>query len=547
MQGGRKRGAAAEPDAGCHPQAGADAQQGQQISVHEAKLRRQQELNKAAQQRYRQRRKERQSNIQATLDDMQARNSALAAQLTALQSALTGCPVAVAAGAPAPLQVPGLPLLAPAPPAPALPGPALAAPVLAAPVVAGGAGCAAWALAPGAGSAQLHPQCWQLAPASAASPEATASHGSETSGPSPAMDAAPPSPRQPSPATPEAPWAAPLAALRAFESEHGVARCLLAGDALPPAVAAELAALVSAAVNALCALDEPPGAGATPAPIAKEQWLSVLAGLALSDGQMRAVLEARDELLAALAARADERRSLAQRLLAACDAAGPGAAPLPLPLALQTLGYEQGAVRASLAARDVVSQLRAGLAADADRLRAFASRLLTAVLSPEQAALVLARAPALEDIPAFASTLAELFEMASRLGLGTGPSAAAVAAAAAAAGASMKRGSGRGAPAAPPRAPAPTPLGGPILFQPPLPSTAAAMPSAQGLFGLWPAAADPGSASGGGAAGSGSETTAAEADAALADAFGLDATLIHDMLDGEEPYAGPLSVPSPLL
>jgi hypothetical protein len=139
------------------------------------------------------------------------------------------------------------------------------------------------------------------------------------------------------------------------------------------------------------------GAAATPPPVDQDQWLAVLARLALSDGQMRAILDARGELLATRSVRAEERRALAERLLEACAADGPTATPLA---AVQTLGYAQGAASSSLAVRGVVSQLRAGLAADYERLRSFASGLLTAVLSPEQGALVLARAPALEGVRA---------------------------------------------------------------------------------------------------------------------------------------------------
>ncbi len=67
----------------------------------EAKTRRQQMLNKAAQQRYRQRRKERQHNIEVTLGQMQEQNSDLQAQVMALEAALMSSQMQ---------QLPGLPM-----------------------------------------------------------------------------------------------------------------------------------------------------------------------------------------------------------------------------------------------------------------------------------------------------------------------------------------------------------------------------------------------------------------------------------------------------
>jgi hypothetical protein len=294
----------------------------------------------------RQRRKERQHNIEASLENMHAHNAALQAQLMALQSAL------MAPAVPLPLALPAgaLPLTAGDAGGGAVPlllgdGGALpafvATPVLQYPeAFAPAPAQAAWPPAAGDAApapmdtqplgqayAQPHPQPQQFQAAAKAEPldrqgseglsgiSRSGSPRYQHVGPGAAMApvALPPPPataaaaaaaaaaappaaeRESSPALRA--WAERAAALRAFVERAGLREAAAAGEPLGGDAAAELAALLPACVEACAAAADaaaaaaaaPPGAWGAPGegglPSDKQAWLQVRAGGATVPGR----------------------------------------------------------------------------------------------------------------------------------------------------------------------------------------------------------------------------------------------------------------------
>ncbi|GBF89755.1 hypothetical protein Rsub_02925 [Raphidocelis subcapitata] len=361
-----------------------------QNAEQEAKLRRQQMLNKAAQQRYRQRRKERQQTIEVTLMQMQEANSQLQAQVLALEAALMAAKVSIHDN-----QDPA-------------------------------------SLSPGGQAPSGSPGSGNFAPGGAAGGRGAGAH-----------------------------YRARVAAVQAFVREQRVREAHASGQPLPPEAAAELRDLVTAcAASCIGAIDvtspealwplSPPsteaagegiggggggGGGAAGRAADKQRWLQVLADVSLSDDQMRDLLALRAQLLEALGRCLSDRRALAERVLtaprAALDPLGGEGAPSSV---LQQGGYCDGVAHASLAARAALMQMQArargrgrgrtGIAAEGRAVREFTGRVLTGVLTPEQAAVLVDRAPTPADVLNLANALNELCGMVPQLGAICNPAAA---------------------------------------------------------------------------------------------------------------------------
>ncbi|KIZ06532.1 hypothetical protein MNEG_1420 [Monoraphidium neglectum] len=381
----------------------------------EAKLKRQQDLNKAAQQRYRQRRKERQSTIEASLEGMRERNAALQAQVATLHSALLGGPLAwPAALAPAQLlpAVPAVPLLPLAAPAP---GAALVAQQVGANLLA-----------------PIQLSCEQPLPP-------------------------PQQPQQQQPQQQPSPLLALDSAVRAAAAGCAAAVDVsCGGGCLQAAAGAGVGAAASCGAGAC---------GAAPAPGSigeKQRWLEILAEISLSDDQIQDLLRLRHDLVSSLAACLDARHALAAELLLGPDAtaAAAAAAAPPRPACgygpreapgggaaaaaarLQALGYVGAVARESLAARGVLERLQESIAHEGQLVSSFTLAVLTGTLAAEQAAVVMARHPNAADVIGLTNALSEICDMVPRLGAICGaaaPAAAVVTAAAAAAAAAMRR------------------------------------------------------------------------------------------------------------
>ncbi|KIY98857.1 hypothetical protein MNEG_9103 [Monoraphidium neglectum] len=458
----------------------------------EAKLRRQQMLNKAAQQRYRQRRKERQQTIEVSLNQMQEQNSALQAQVMALEAALMSANMHAQAAVQQPMLMPGLPV--------ALAGPMMlmqqhppmmapqqgmqpAAQVVVQQQLAQQEQQEQTQLALQQGSAQLPP----IAPLQLDQQQQVQQQQQLQQQQQQQQQQQPQQPQQPQQqqqqrqqqrqqqqqqqqvaGPPNADWraslrpqegsggngsstgaspatAAPLsgaqalhmqraAALKTFVQEHNLWALLRAGEPLNPSLAGQLRGMVSAcAESCAAALDvgSPEvawpmgtshddlthvaaaaaavvvGAAAAQAPGRtgdKQKWLQVVADISLGDDQMCELLRLRAELLEGLGHCLAERRALAERLLACCSVAlAPGPPATQLMAAqqqhqqhlaqLQQAGYVDGMARSTLSIREAVLQLQAGIAYEGQLLRDFTSQIMTGLLAPEQAAIMVAHHP----------------------------------------------------------------------------------------------------------------------------------------------------------